>query len=89
MSWRGEEGGIKTVKAGNQAIMTPGKYCYLDAFQDAPNTQPMAIGGFPYFAKDYPFGPGPPSLFTKQDERIFGVQGNVRTETLPPPHNNE
>ena len=31
MSWRGEEGGIKAVKAGNQAIMTPGKYCYLDA----------------------------------------------------------
>ena len=29
MSWRGEEGGIKAVKAGNQAIMTPGKYCYL------------------------------------------------------------
>ena len=89
MSWRGEEGGIKAVKAGNQAIMTPGKYCYLDAFQDAPNTQPMAIGGYLTLEKVYSFEPVPDSLSTKEAELILGVQGNVWTEHIPTPEHSE
>lgn len=89
MSWRGEEGGIKVVKAGNQAIMTPGKYCYLDAFQDAPNTQPMAIGGYLTLEKVYSFEPVPDSLSTKEAELILGVQGNVWTEYIPTPEHFE
>ena len=89
MSWRGEEGGIKAVKAGNQAIMTPGKYCYLDAFQDAPNTQPMAIGGYLTLEKVYSFEPVPDSLSTKEAELILGVQGNVWTEHIPTPEHFE
>ena len=89
MSWRGEEGGIKAVKAGNQAIMTPGKYCYLDAFQDAPNTQPMAIGGYLTLEKVYSFEPVPDSLSTKEAELILGVQGNVWTEHRPTPEHYE
>ena len=89
MSWRGEEGGIKAVKAGNQAIMTPGKYCYLDAFQDAPNTQPMAIGGYLTLEKVYSFEPVPASLSTKEAELILGVQGNVWTEHIPTPEHYE
>ena len=89
MSWRGEDGGIKAVKAGNQAIMTPGKYCYLDAFQDAPNTQPMAIGGYLTLEKVYSFEPVPDSLSTKEAELILGVQGNVWTEHIPTPEHYE
>ena len=89
MSWRGEEGGIKAVKAGNQAIMTPGKYCYLDAFQDAPNTQPLAIGGYLTLEKVYSFEPVPDSLSTKEAELILGVQGNVWTEHIPTPEHYE
>ena len=89
MSWRGEEGGIKAVKAGNQAIMTPGKYCYLDAFQDAPNTQPMAIGGYLTLEKVYSFEPVTDSLSTKEAELILGVQGNVWTEHIPTPEHYE
>ena len=89
MSWRGEEGGIKAVKAGNQAIMTPGKYCYLNAFQDAPNTQPMAIGGYLTLEKVYSFEPVPDSLSTKEAELILGVQGNVWTEHIPTPEHYE
>lgn len=89
MSWRGEEGGIKAVKAGNQGIMTPGKYCYLDAFQDAPNTQPMAIGGYLTLEKVYSFEPVPDSLSTKEAELILGVQGNVWTEYIPTPEHFE
>ena len=36
MSWRGEKGGIQAVRMGHDAIMTPGEYCYFDAYQDNP-----------------------------------------------------
>lgn len=42
----GEQGGITAAKAGHDVIMTPGEFCYLDAYQDAPGTQPEAIGGY-------------------------------------------
>ena len=69
--------------------MTPGKYCYLDAFQDAPNTQPMAIGGYLTLEKVYSFEPVPDSLSTKEAELILGVQGNVWTEYIPTPEHFE
>ena len=46
MSWRGEQGGIDAVLSGHHAIMTPGEYCYFDSYQDAPYSQPEAIGGY-------------------------------------------
>ena len=89
MSWRGEEGGIQAVKAGNQTIMTPGKYCYLDAYQDAPNTQPMSIGGYLTLEKAYSFEPVPDSLTTEEASLIQGLQGNVWTEYIPTPEHAE
>lgn len=89
MSWRGEEGAIHAVKAGNAAIMTPGKYCYLDAYQDAPNTQPLAIGGYLTLEKAYSFEPVPDSLSTEEAALIKGVQGNVWTEYMPTPEHTE
>lgn len=89
MSWRGEEGAIHAVKAGNAAIMTPGKYCYLDAYQDAPNTQPLAIGGYLTLEKAYSFEPVPDSLTTEEAALIKGVQGNVWTEYMPTPEHTE
>jgi len=46
MSWRGVEGGLEAAKTGHKAIMSPGGYCYLDNYQDAPYTQPNAGGGY-------------------------------------------
>ena len=85
MSWRGEEGGIQAVKAGNQAIMTPGKYCYLDSYQDAPSSQPMAIGGYITLEKAYSFEPVPDVLTTEEAALIQGLQGNVWTEYMSTP----
>ncbi len=83
MSWRGEEGAITAVKAGNTAILTPGKYCYLDAFQDAPPTQPMAIAGYLTLEQVYSYEPIPDSLSTDEASRMLGVQGNLWTEHIP------
>ncbi|MCH5328487.1 MAG: beta-N-acetylhexosaminidase [Coprobacter sp.] len=89
MSWRGTEGGIAAVKAGNQAIMTPGKYCYLDAYQDAPKTQPLTIGGYTTLDKVYSFEPVPDSLDSGEAKRILGVQGNLWTEFISTPEHAE
>lgn len=83
MSWRGTEGGIKAVKAGHKTIMTPGQYCYLDGYQDAPQSQPEAIGGYLPLSKVYSYNPVPDSLSKSEKKLIYGVQGNLWTEYVP------
>lgn len=89
MSWRGEEGGITTVKAGHHAIMTPGAYLYLDKYQDAPLTQPEAIGGYLPLAGVYEYEPVPDSLTVAEGNLIDGVQGNLWAEYIPTQEHNE
>ncbi|WP_276865337.1 family 20 glycosylhydrolase [Mediterranea massiliensis] len=83
MSWRGEQGGITAAKAGHDVIMTPGEFCYLDAYQDAPGTQPEAIGGYLTLEKVYSYNPVPAELTEEQKPYIKGVQANVWTEYIP------
>ena len=83
MSWRGKEGGIKAVKSGHQAIMTPGEFCYFDSYQANPDTQPEAIGGFLPLEKVYSYNPIPDSLTASEAHRIIGVQANLWVEYVP------
>lgn len=83
MSWRGAEGGLKAIAAGHRAIMTPGEFCYLDAYQDAPHTQPEAIGGYLPLRKVYSYNPVPDSLSPSQADLLYGVQGNLFAEYIP------
>lgn len=82
MSWRGEEGGIKAAKAGHNVIMTPGGFCYLDSYQDAPTTQPEAIGGYLTLEKVYFYDPIPEVLTKEGADYIQGVQANVWAEYI-------
>ncbi|MGL5682473.1 MAG: glycoside hydrolase family 20 protein [Marinifilaceae bacterium] len=82
MSWRGTEGGIAAVKAGQYAVMTPGSHCYFDAYQDAPHTQPEAIGGYLPLSKVYSYEPIPDSLTVQEQALIQGVQANVWSEYI-------
>jgi hexosaminidase len=83
MSWRGENDGIEAAKAGHDVIMTPGGYCYFDAYQANPATQPEAIGGFLPISKVYRYNPVPAVLNTTEAKHILGVQANVWTEYIP------
>lgn len=83
MSWRGEEGGISAVGSGHRAIMTPGAYCYLDSYQDAPYSQPEAIGGYLPLKKVYSYEPVSTSLTQEQAKLVYGVQGNLWAEYIP------
>ena len=85
MSWRGIEGGIEAVKQNHDAIMTPGAYCYLDAYQSNPSSEPVAIGGFLPLEKVYAYNPIPAGITAEQAKHILGVQGNLWTEYIASP----
>lgn len=83
MSWRGEEGGIQAASTGHDVIMTPGEFCYFDAYQENPETQPEAIGGFLPVRKVYSYDPAPSSLAPQTATHILGAQANLWTEYVP------
>lgn len=89
MSWRGEEGGIAAVKSGHRAVMTPGSHCYIDFYQDAPYSQPEAIGGYTPLEKVYSYNPIPASLTPEEAKLIYGVQANLFMEYIPTPEQRE
>lgn len=89
MSWRGTEGGMKAVNSGHLAIMTPGEFCYFDAYQDAPDSQPEAIGGYLPLAKVYSYNPVPDTLSAEKAKLIYGVQANLFAEYIPTPEHME
>lgn len=77
MSWRGEAGGIKAAQLGNNVIMTPNTYCYLDYYQENPEFAPLAIGGFISLERAYDYEPIPTALTAEEAKRITGIQGNI------------
>lgn len=88
MSWRGEEGGFKAAAMGHHVIMSPGSYCYIDSYQDAPPTQPEAIGGYLPLEKVYSYEPVL-SDSLKTDSLLKGVQANLWAEYVPTPEHSE
>lgn len=83
MSWRGEEGGIKSARMGHDVIMTPGNYMYFDFYQADPKTQPYAIGGYTPIKRAYSYNPVPTdSLTAEESKHILGVQANTWTEYI-------
>ncbi len=83
MSWRGVDGGLKAIESGHKAIMSPGEFCYIDAYQDAPDTQPEAIGGYLPLEKVYSYNPLPANITKEKAKLLYGVQANLWTEYIP------
>ena len=89
MAWRGAKQGIKAAKLGNNVIMTPNEYCYLDYCQTSnPKlyNEPVCGGGggrrhLPLITV-YSFDPYN-NIDTKYHGAIKGVQGNIWTEYMP------
>ena len=87
MAWRGANRGIKAAQLGNEVIMTPRHYCYLDYCQTSDhdaNNEPIcgAGNGKRYqmpIRKVYSFDPYD-QLNEEQRKAIVGVQGNMWTE---------
>jgi hexosaminidase len=84
MSWRGEDGGVTAARKGNNVIMTPHNYCYLDYYQSANrNVEPLAQGGYLPLSKVYQYEPVPKELTDDEKHYILGAQGNLWTEYIP------
>ena len=82
MSWRGEEGGILAAEAGHKVVMSPHAYCYIDAPQDAPYSQPESIGGYLPLRKVYSYDPAPATMPESVARYILGVQANLWAEFI-------
>ncbi len=83
MSWRGEEGGISAAKQNHDVIMTPGKWCYFDYYQDSVRgKEPLASGGYIPVNKVYEYEPVPPQLSAEEGTHILGAQANLWTEYI-------
>lgn len=80
-SWRGEQYGLKAAKLGHKVVMSPVGYCYIDMFQDAPNTQPKAQGGYLPLRRIYSYDPVPKQYKgTQVESNIIGLQACLWTE---------
>lgn len=82
MSWRGESGGIEAAKQKHHVIMSPGKPCYFDHYQEDQRFEPLAIGGFNSLQQVFSYNPIPEALATEYHRFILGSQGNVWTEYM-------
>lgn len=82
MSWRGESGGVEAMNSGHRAIMSPGDYCYFDKYQDAPYTQPEAMGGYLPLSKVYAYEPFPALNEGVDPSLLYGVQANLWAEYI-------
>ena len=84
MSWRGVQGGIAAARQGNDVIMTPCEYFYLDYYQtDNPELtgEPLAIGGSITLEKCYSFDPAT-DIEDIQLTHLKGLQANTWTEDI-------
>ena len=82
MVWRSADLAAKAIHCGNEVVMSPGAYCYLDGYQDEPRTQPEAIGGYLTLERVYGYDPKE-NLTAEEQTKIRGVQGNLWTEYVP------
>lgn len=84
MSWRGPQGGINAARQGNDVVMTPNNYFYLDYYQTADpaaNNEPAGIGGYVSLEKCYSFDPYD-QLDDTVKKHIKGIQANTWTEYI-------
>ena len=83
MVWRNADFAADAVRNGYDVILSPGSHCYLDGYQDAPNREPEAMGGFTPLEKVYGFVPGEALTPEQRAKHVKGVQGNLWTEYVP------
>lgn len=82
MNWRSTELAREAAARNLKVILTPGAYCYLDYYQDAPPFQPEAIGGYLPLEQVYRFV-SMEELNAEERRSVCGVQGNLWAEYIP------
>jgi hexosaminidase len=85
MAWRSAHRGEVAAKAGHEVVMAPCESVYFDYYQGAPETEPLAIGGFIPLEKVYDFDVIPSGLTDEEQARIIGTQCQIWTEYMEGP----
>ena len=75
MCWRDVKYGIEAASQGNDVIMTPMDYLYLDKYQNANQLEPEAMFGYVPLEKVCSFR-------LPDSKRIIGVQANLWSEYI-------
>ena len=76
MCWRGEETVLEAINDSHPVILCPASHFYFDYYQDDPEKEPKAIGGFIPLEKVFSYTPPSTSPLIK------GIQGNLWTEYI-------
>jgi hexosaminidase len=86
MSWRGQAGGVIAAQSGNEVVMAPENFTYLDHYQ-SPDTaeEPLAIGGLLPLEKCYSYDPLPESLTEEDVRRVSGHGDTPSIQAGPVP----
>ena len=82
MVWRNWQYGIDAANKGHDIVMSPTSHSYFDYYQDDPENEPEAIGGYLPLKKVYSFDPVPEELDKDKINRVLGAQGNLWTEYI-------
>lgn len=82
MSWRGEQGGIKSATEGHDVIMTPNKYCYIDLKQGHDDHEPNLGYSQLLLSTAYNYHVYPEELNEEEQKHILGIQANMWTESI-------
>lgn len=82
MVWRDKELARKAIAHDCDVILSPGKFCYFDGYQDAPPSQPEAMGAYLPLERVYSYAPLQ-GLTPEECRRVKGVQGNLWAEYIP------
>ena len=82
MSWRGEEGGIAAANAGNDVIMAPGAWMYLDKYEGDYKIDPVTIGGLLPIEKVYNYEPIPVGIDSNKAHHVLGAQTTLWSEYI-------
>ena len=82
MVWRNVEAANDAIQLGHDVVLSPGAFCYLDGYQDSPDSQPEAYGGYRSLEMVYDFVPDK-GIAPSNRKHILGIQGNLWTEYVP------
>ncbi len=83
MAWRGTNYAFEAAAMGNDAVLTPGGFCYFDHYQtDDIANEPLCIGGYTPVSRIYGYEPIEKSLPDSIRKHILGVQANLWAEYI-------
>jgi len=89
MAWRGLDKAVEAAKAGNDVVMAPTAFTYLDYYQGKKQEEPLAIGGNLPLSKVYSFDPMSIELEPEALKHVLGTQGQLWGEYIATPEHAE